>query len=56
MKLQGRVDPGVWLLERIAYTEHSWIDVLIAHDGLHIQLITVIANGLWFLLRIHGSS
>jgi hypothetical protein len=53
MKLQCCVDPGIGLLERIAYAEDCWIDVLVARKGFNVQLITLVANVLLFLRHDH---
>jgi hypothetical protein len=51
VKLERSVDLSIGLLEGIAYAEDTWIDILVVDDGLNIQFITVISNG---LLLIHG--
>jgi hypothetical protein len=51
MKLKRSVDLSIRLLEGIADAEDAWIDSLIGNDGLNIQFITVISNG---LLLFHG--
>ena len=50
MKLERSVDLSIGLLEGIANAEDTWIDSLV-NDGLNIQFITVIPNG---LLLFHG--
>jgi hypothetical protein len=51
VELECSVDLSIGLLEGIAYAEGARIDILVGYDGLNIQFITVISNG---LLLIHG--
>ena len=44
VKLECSVDLSVGLLEGIAYAEDGWIDIVVGHDGLDVQFITVITN------------
>jgi hypothetical protein len=51
MKLERCVDLSIGLLEGIANAEDAWIDILVGYDGIDIQFIAVISNG---LLLFHG--
>ena len=51
MKLERGVDLSIGLFEGISYAEDARIDILVGYDGLDIQFIAVISNG---LLLIHG--